>query len=65
MVVQASLGKKQDAISKITRAKRLGGVAQTAEHLPSKHGVLSSNIRAIKNKKTKEKNHIVERVSLH
>jgi hypothetical protein len=27
-MVQASLGKKQDPISKITRAKRAGGMAQ-------------------------------------
>jgi hypothetical protein len=36
MVVQAGQGKKQDPVSKITRAKRARGVAQTVEDLPSK-----------------------------
>jgi hypothetical protein len=31
---QTCLGKKQDSISKITRAKRTGGVAQAVEYLP-------------------------------
>jgi hypothetical protein len=31
------LGKKQDPISKITRAKRSGGMAQVVEGLPSKY----------------------------
>jgi hypothetical protein len=31
MTVQASLGKRQDLISKITRAKRTGGMAQEVE----------------------------------
>jgi hypothetical protein len=34
---QVSLGKKRDPISKITRTKGDGGVAQAEEHLPSKH----------------------------
>jgi hypothetical protein len=42
-VVQASLGKKRDFISKVTRIKKAGGVAQAEECLPSKHKVLSSN----------------------
>jgi hypothetical protein len=43
-VVQAGLGKKQDLISKITRAKRAAGVAQVVECcLPSKCEALSSN----------------------
>jgi hypothetical protein len=37
------LGKKQDLISKITRAKRAGGVAQGVEFLTPKHKALSSN----------------------
>jgi hypothetical protein len=41
-MVQVSLGKKQDPISKITRAKKAGGVAQAVEHLPSKCKTLSS-----------------------
>jgi hypothetical protein len=36
MVIQASLGKKQDLISKIIRAKRDRGVDQVVEHLPHK-----------------------------
>jgi hypothetical protein len=36
IAVQAGLGKKQDAISKITRGKRIGGTAQGIEHLPIK-----------------------------
>jgi hypothetical protein len=40
-VVQAGLGKKQDPISKITRAKMAGGMVQTVEYLPSKHEVLT------------------------
>jgi hypothetical protein len=36
-------GKKQDPISKIANAKRLRGVAQVVEHLPSKHEASSSN----------------------
>jgi hypothetical protein len=41
--MQAGLDQKQDPISKITRAKRAGGGAQAAKHLPSKHKVLSFN----------------------
>jgi hypothetical protein len=37
MVVQASLGKKEDVISTITRAKRAGGMNQVVEHLLSKY----------------------------
>jgi hypothetical protein len=40
---QASLGKKQDPISKITRAKSAGGVVQAVEGLPSKHKALHLN----------------------
>jgi hypothetical protein len=35
-MVQAGQGKKQDPISKITRAKRTRGMAHGIEHLPSK-----------------------------
>jgi hypothetical protein len=37
IVVQAILSKKQDSIFKRTRAKRVGGMGQVIEHLPSKH----------------------------
>jgi uncharacterized protein YoxC len=50
-VVQASLGKKQDPISKITRVKRVGGMAQAVQHLSSKFKVLSSNFSNTKKKK--------------
>jgi hypothetical protein len=43
IMVQASQGKLQDPISKITRAKWAGGVAQALEHLLSKWEALSSN----------------------
>jgi hypothetical protein len=42
-VAQDSLGKKQDPISKITRAKMAGGIAQAVEYLPSKWKVLNLN----------------------
>jgi hypothetical protein len=35
-VVEASLGKKQDLISKIARGRRAGGMAQAVEYLPRK-----------------------------
>jgi hypothetical protein len=38
-------------LSKITRAKRAGGMAQAVEHLPSKCDTLSSNPRTTKKKK--------------
>jgi hypothetical protein len=40
---QASLGIKRDPISKITRVKRAGGVAQEVECLPSQGEGLTSN----------------------
>jgi hypothetical protein len=43
IVVHASLGKKQDLISKITRTKGDRSVAQVGEHLSSKHKTLNSN----------------------
>jgi hypothetical protein len=42
-------GKKQDFISKITRAKRVRAMVQTVEHLTSK--VLSSNSSTTEKKK--------------
>jgi hypothetical protein len=42
-MVRGSLGKKQDPISKITRAKTAGGMAQVVERLPSNYKTLSSN----------------------
>jgi hypothetical protein len=36
-IVQASLGKTLDLISKITKAKRAEGVPKAVESLPSKH----------------------------
>jgi hypothetical protein len=47
---QASLGKNQDPISKITRAKSAGGITQAVQHLPKKCEALSSNPSTIKNK---------------
>jgi hypothetical protein len=40
--VQASLGKKQDPIFKMTGAKSARGMVQVVEHLPSKCKALSS-----------------------
>jgi hypothetical protein len=40
--------KKQDFISKITRAKMTGGTTQEVEHLPTKCEVLSSNLSSTK-----------------
>jgi hypothetical protein len=40
ITVQVCLGKKQDPISKITRAKMAAGVANVVECLPSKHKLL-------------------------
>jgi hypothetical protein len=54
-VVQANLGKKQDPISKITRAKRVGGIAQVIEYLLSKQEALTSNSSTEKKKQKKEK----------
>jgi hypothetical protein len=56
-MIQASLGKKWDPFSKITRAKMAGGVAQVIEHLPSKCEVLSSNFSNA-NKKLVTKVHV-------
>jgi hypothetical protein len=48
-------GKKQDPISKITRAKRAGAVAQVVECLPCNCEGLSSNLSDKKKKKHKHK----------
>jgi hypothetical protein len=50
MVVQGSLGKKRDPISKVTKAKRAGGAAQEVECLPSMCEALSSNRSTTKKK---------------
>jgi hypothetical protein len=42
---------KQDPISKITRVKRAGGIAEAVESLPSKWESLSSNSRTAKKQK--------------
>jgi hypothetical protein len=54
-VVQASLGKKQDCISKIIRAKRAVGVAQAVTHLPSQKEALLSNPTTTKKRKENQK----------
>jgi hypothetical protein len=43
ITIQASLGKKQDPISKLTRAERTEDVTQVVEYLPTKRKALSSN----------------------
>jgi hypothetical protein len=45
-----------DTISKITKAKRTGGVAQVVEYLPRKNKVLSSNHNTAKKKFKNNKN---------
>jgi hypothetical protein len=42
MAVQAALGKKQDFVSKINKAKRAEGMAQVIDHLPSKSKALNN-----------------------
>jgi hypothetical protein len=42
-MVQASLGKKPNPISKIIRAKEAGVIAQAVDQLPNKCKALSSN----------------------
>jgi hypothetical protein len=37
-------GQKPDSISKITKAKRAGDIAQVVKHLSTKHEALNSNI---------------------
>jgi hypothetical protein len=50
-MVQASLNRKQDPISKVTTAKRVGGMTQVIENLPSKNEALSSNLTTTGKKK--------------
>jgi hypothetical protein len=50
-MIQNSLDKKQDPISKISREKRAAGMAQATEGLPSKCKALSSNLSTRKKKK--------------
>jgi hypothetical protein len=50
----SSLGKKQDPISKITRAKTAGAEAQMVEHLSSKNGALTSNPNPNNNNNNKD-----------
>jgi hypothetical protein len=45
----------QDPIKKLTKAKRIGGVAQVVVCLSSKHKTLSSNPSTEKKKKQKKK----------
>jgi hypothetical protein len=54
--VQASPGRKQDCIPKITNVKSSDGVAQMVEQLPSKCKTLSSNPSTAKKKKRERKN---------
>jgi hypothetical protein len=49
-MIQADLGKKQDLISKTTRAK-VWGLAQAVVYLPNKFEALSSNPSTTKGKK--------------
>jgi uncharacterized protein YidB (DUF937 family) len=50
-VIQASVGKNHDPISKITGVKKNGRVAQVVEHLPSKQETLGPNTTLPKRKK--------------
>jgi hypothetical protein len=52
--VQGQSGQKlRDPISKLTKVKRVGGVAQVVEHLPSKCAAQSSNPNTARGKKRK------------
>jgi hypothetical protein len=51
ITVHFSLGKEREPISKIIIAKRVGGMAQMVQCLPSNHEVLSSNPVSSKKKK--------------
>jgi hypothetical protein len=53
ITVQADLDKKQDCISKIITTKRVGGIEQAVEHLPSKYEALSSKPQVCQKKKVK------------
>jgi hypothetical protein len=55
-MVGDSLNKKQNPISKITRAKRAGGVFQAVQHVHGKFKALSSNPSAAKKSKSNNLN---------
>jgi hypothetical protein len=50
-VLEAGLDKKQDRVSKISRAKRAESVTQAVEHLPGKCEALGSNCSTAKREK--------------
>jgi hypothetical protein len=54
IVIQACPGIKQGPISKITKTKRAGSIAQVIEFLPSKHKAQSSNASITEEKKIEE-----------
>jgi hypothetical protein len=54
-MIKACLNKKRNPISKITRVKRDGSVAQAVECLPSKKKALSSNPSIVKERKEERK----------
>jgi hypothetical protein len=54
-----SLPKKARPLSKIIRAKKAGGMAETIEHLPSKNKAPSSNLSSTKIKKDIYQDHII------
>jgi hypothetical protein len=53
-MIQADLSINQDLISKVAKAKKVGGVAQVVEHLPSQLKALSSTTNTIKTKQNKK-----------
>jgi hypothetical protein len=55
MNFQTGLGKNQNPVSKIPRAKRTGDVAQVGDHLLSKAKAVSSNTSTSKKKKDRPK----------
>jgi hypothetical protein len=55
-LVQASLGKNQDHIAKITRTKGAGSMAQAVENLPHKHEALNLNSNTTKKTNKKPNN---------
>jgi pyruvate/2-oxoacid:ferredoxin oxidoreductase beta subunit len=54
-MVQASLGKNQDLILKMTQAKKVSGMAQVVQCLPCKGETLSSNPSMAEKKKRTQK----------
>jgi hypothetical protein len=55
IMVQASLGKNQDLILKMTQAKKVSGMAQVVQCLPCKGETLSSNPSMAEKKKEHRK----------